>query len=126
MPRVYRSPVKETSRKAPLESPRPHPPYQPLHAAEDAAHTAAVEEARHTAAAEEAAQADIHRQTEPDTPGDTHTPLDTDNPPEIQATLDTPAPHTPAPDNISHAGTVAGPQSGMDPSVTSIPTQHQQ
>jgi len=104
MPRVYRSPVKEASRKAPLESLCPHPPYQPLHAAEDAT----VEEARHTAA-EEVAQANIPRQTEPDIPGDTHTPPGTDNPAEIQAAPNTPAPHTPAPDNVAHVGTVAGP-----------------
>jgi len=123
MPRVYQSPVKETSRQAPLESPHPHPPYQPLHAAEDAAQATAAEDA---CAAEEAAQADIPRETESDTPGDTHTPPDTDNPGEIQAAPDTTAPHTPAPDNVAHVGTMAGPQSGMDPSVTSIPPQHQQ
>jgi len=120
MSRVYWSPVKETSRKAPLESPHPHPPYQPLHAAEDAAHTAAAEEARHTAV-EKAAQVDIPRQTEPDTPSDTHTLPDTDSPVEIQSAPDTPAPH-----NAAHAGTVAGPQSGMVPYVTLIPPQHQQ
>jgi len=122
-----------------LESPCPHPPYLPLHAAqaataaEDVVHTAAAEEARHAAteearhtATEEAAQADIPRQTELDTLGDTHTPPDTDNPAEIQAASDTFAPHTPAPDNVAHDGTVAGPQSGMDSSVTSIPLQHQQ
>jgi len=113
MPHVYRSPVKETSRKTPLESPHPHLPYQPLHAieaaAQDAAHGAAAEEARHTVA------------EEADTPGDTHIHHDTDNPAEIQAASDTPAPHTPA-----HAGIVAGPQSGMDSSVTSIPLQHHQ
>jgi len=116
MPRVYQSPVKETSRKAPLESSRPHPPYQPLHAAEEARHTAA----------EEAAQADIPRQIELDTPSDTHTPHDTDNPAEIQAAPDTHVPHTTAPDNVAHAGTVEGPQYGMDPSMTSIPPQYQQ
>jgi len=71
MPRVYRSPVKETSRKAPLESPHPHPPNKPLH-------FAAAEEARHTTA-EEAVQAYTPPETEPDTPGDTHTSPDTDN-----------------------------------------------
>jgi len=39
MPRVYRSPVKETTHKAPLES--PYPPYQAQPAAEEAAHTEA-------------------------------------------------------------------------------------
>ena len=130
MPRVYRSPVKETTRKAPLESPHPHPPYQPLHAAEDAAaaeetaHTAVVEEARHIVA-EEAAQADTPRETEHDTPSDTYTPPDTDNPTEIQVAPDNAAPDTPALDNVAHAGNVSGPPSGIDPSVTSIPPQHQ-
>ena len=52
MPRVYRSSVKETTHKAPPDSPcpHPHPPYQAQPAAEDAAHTAA-EEAGHTVAA---------------------------------------------------------------------------
>jgi len=113
MSRVYRSPIKETSRKAPLESPHPYPPYQPLH-------FAAAEEARHTTA-EEAAHADTPRETEPDTPGDTHTSPDTDNLAEIQA-----VPDNAAPDNAAHAGTVSGRLSGMDPSVTSIPPQHQQ
>jgi len=116
MPRVYRSSVKDTTRKAPLESPHPQPPYQPLHAAEDAA---VAEEARHTVA-EEIARSDTPRETEHDTPGDTHTPPDTDNPAEIQV-----APDTPAPDNAAHTGIVSGPPSGMDPSVTSIPPQHQ-
>jgi len=93
-------------------------------AAEEARHDAA-EEPRHTTA-EEAAQADTPRETEHDTPGDTHTPPDTDNPAEIQAAPDTPAPDTPAPDNVAHTGTMSGPSSGMDPSVTSIPPQHQQ
>ena len=103
-----------------MESPHPHPPYQPLHAAEDAAHTAVEEEARHNVV-EEAAQADTPRETEPDTPGDSHTPTDSDNPDEIQDAPDTPTPHTHAPDNAAHAGTVSGPPSGMDPSVMSIP-----
>ena len=97
-------------------------------AAQDVAQDAAAKEARHDAAeeprhtaAEEAAQADTPRETEPDTHGDTHTPPDTDNLAEIQA-----APDTPTPDNAAHVGTVAGPQSGMDPYVTSIPPQHQQ
>jgi len=119
MPRVYQSPVKVTTRKAPLEIPHPHPPYQAMHDAEEGRRTAA-EEARHTAA-----QADTPRQTKADTPGDTHTPLDTENPAEIQAAPDNAALHTPAPDNAAHAGTVSGPLSGMDPSVTSIPPQHQ-
>ena len=119
MSRVYWSPVKETSRKAPLESPHPHPPYQALHDDEEGRHTAA-EEARHTAV-EKAAQVDIPRQTEPDTPSDTHTPPDTENPAEFQAAPDNAALHTTAPDNAAHAGTVSGPLSGMDPSVTSIP-----
>ena len=78
-----------------------------MHDAEEGRRTAA-EEARHTAA-------------QADTPGDTHTPPDTDNPAEIQV-----APDTPAPDNVAHVGTVSGPLYGMDPSVTSIPPQHQQ
>jgi len=111
-----------------MESPLPHPPYQPLHiaedavqvvAAEDAAHTAAAEEAQHTAA-EEAAQVDIPRESKHDTPGDIHTPPDTDNPAEIQAAID-----NAAPDNVAHVGTVSGPPSRMDPSVTSNPLQHQ-
>ena len=69
MPRVYRSPVKVTTRKATLESPHPHPPYQALHDVEDAAQ-AAAEEGRHTAA-------------QIDTPSDTHTPPDTENPTKI-------------------------------------------
>jgi len=116
MSRVYRSSVKETTRKALLESPHPHRPYQ-AHAVaeEEAAHTAvAEEEAAHSAAAEEAAQVDTRVETEPDTPGDTHTPPDTDTPAEIQA-------DTPAPDNAAHASIVSGPPSGMDPSVTLIP-----
>jgi len=111
MPRVYQSPVKVTTRKAPLESPHPHPPYQALHDDEEGRHTAA-EEARHTAA-------------QADTPGDSHTPPDTENPAEFQAAPDNAALHTTAPDNAAHAGTVSGPLSGMDPSVTSIPPQHQ-
>jgi len=110
MPRVYQSPVKETTRKAPLESPHHHPPYQLLHAAEGAAHTAAAEKARHTAA-KEAAQVDTPRETESDTPSDTHTPPDTDNPTEIQAASD-----KPSLDNAAHVGTMSGPPSGMDPS----------
>jgi len=105
MPRVYRSSVKETTRKALLERPHPHRPYK--------AHVAAEEEAAHTAA-EEAAQADTPVETKPDTPGDTHTPPDTNTPAEIQA-------DTRAPDNVAHAGTVSGPPSGMDPSVMLIP-----
>jgi len=77
MPRVYRSPVKVTTRKATLESPHPHPPYQALHDVEDAAQ-AAAEEGRHTAA-----QIDTPRQTDVDTPSDTHTPPDTENPTKI-------------------------------------------
>jgi len=115
MPRVYQSPVKETTRKAPLESPHPHPPYQLLHAAEGAAHTVAAKKARHTAA-KEATQVDTPRETEPDTPSDTHTPPDTDNPTEIQAAFD-----KPSPDNAAHVGTMLGPPSGMDLSVTSMP-----
>jgi len=107
MSRVYRSSVKETTRKALLESPHPHRPYQ--------AHAVAEEEAAHTAVVEEeAAQVDTRVETEPDTPGDTDTPPDTDTLAEIQA-------DTPAPDNAAHASIVSGPPSGMDPSVTSIP-----
>jgi len=97
-------------------------------AAQDVAQDAAAKEARHDAAeeprhtaAEEAAQADTPRETEHDTPGDTHTPPDSDNPSEIQAAPDTPAPDTPAPDNAAHTGTVSGPSSGMDLSVTRSP-----
>jgi len=115
MQRVYRSLVKVTTHKAPLESPYPHPPYQALHDAENAAQAAteegrrtAAEETRHTAA-EEADQADTPCQIVVDTLGDTHTPLDTKNPAEIQA-----APHTPAPDNVVHVGTVSGPLSGWN------------
>ena len=98
MPRVYRSSVKETTRKALLERPHPHRPYK--------AHVATEEEAAHTTA-EEAAQADTPVETKPDTPGDTHTPPDTNTPAEIQA-------DTRAPDNVAHAGTVSAPPSGMD------------
>jgi len=52
MPRVYRSSVKETTRKALLESPYPHPSYM--------AHTVAEEEATHSVAAEEAAHSAAH------------------------------------------------------------------
>jgi len=113
MPRVYRSSVKETTRKAPLESPHPHPPYQAHTAAEEeAAHTVAAEEAAHTAAVEEAAQADTLVETEPDTLGDIHIPHDVDTSAEIQA--DTPAPDT-----------VSSPSFGIDPSVTMRPQHHQ-
>jgi len=42
-----------TTHKGPPESshPHPHPPYQALHAADDAAHIVAVEEAAHTVVA---------------------------------------------------------------------------
>jgi len=103
-----------------MESPLPHTSYQPLHVAEDAVQVVAAEDAAHTAAAEEAAQVDIPRETKHDTPGDTHTPPDTDNPAEIQAAID-----NAALDNVAHVGTVSGPPSGMDPSVTSNPLQHQ-
>jgi len=117
MPRFYLSLVKETTRKALLESPHPHRPYQAHDVAEEeAAHTATAEEAAHSAV-EEAAQAHTPVQTELDTPGDTHTPPDTDT------SADTPAPDNAA--HANHAGTVSGPPSGMDPSVTSIPPQHQ-
>jgi len=84
-------------------------------------HATAQDAARH-AAAEEAAQADTPREIEADTPGDTHTPPDT----EIQAAPDNVAPDTPARDNAAPAGTVSGPLSGMEPSVTTIPPQHLQ
>jgi len=84
-----------------------------------AARTTAAEEVRH-AAAEEAAQADTPREIEADTPPDT------DNLAEIQAAPDNAAPDTPARDNAAPAGTVSGPLSGMEPSVTSIPPHHLQ
>ena len=88
-------------------------------------HATAQDAARH-AAAEEAAQADTPREIEADTHGDTHTPPDTDNLAEIQAAPDNAAPDTPARDNAAPAGTVSGPLSGMEPSVTTIPPQHLQ
>jgi len=69
MTRVYRSSVNETTRKALLESPHPHPPYLAHAAAEEAAHNGDAEEAAHIVAPLE---------IEPNTPSDTHTPLDTD------------------------------------------------
>ena len=104
MPRVYRSPVKETTHKAPLESPHPHPPYQAQPTAKEATHTAA-EKASHT---------DTPRDNAADTPRD----IEADSPPDIEA-------DTPAPNNVVDADTVSGPPSGIDPSVTMIPPQHQ-
>ena len=104
MPRVYRSPVKETTHKAPLESPHPHPPYQAQPTAKEATHTAA-EKASHT---------DTPRDTAADTPRD----IEADSPPDIEA-------DTPAPNNVVDADTVSGPPSGIDLFVTMIPPQHQ-
>jgi len=87
-----------------LESPHPHPPYQAQPTAKEATHTAA-EKASHT---------DTPRDNAADTPRD----IEADSPPDIEA-------DTPAPNNVVDADTVSGPPSGIDPSVTMIPPQHQ-
>jgi len=108
MLRVYRSSVKETTHKAPLESPHPHPPYQAQPAAEDATLNAA----------EEAAHTDTPHHTAADTPRD----IEADTPPDIEA--DTPPPDNADNSDATHADTVSGPPYEIDPSVTMRLPQH--
>jgi hypothetical protein len=75
--------------------------------------------AAHTTA-EEAA----HTDTPPDIAADTPRDTEADTPPNnIEA--NTPPPDNADNDDAAHVDTVSGPPSGMDPSVTLIPPQHQ-